>query len=238
MFIMNKEQLEALEREVKAELETMAKAEGSIHEPITDGVVDENRYLAASPRMLWILKEPWDPIKEGEAGGGWSVTKGLIPRKLTEETIGDSRLYARMAYISYSALNNYPKLEDIPKVSRDPKVGESLRAIAYINVNKAPGKTNSYKPHIERCYRRNKDILKRQIDTINPAIVIAGNILYLFYEALGLKAEDLVSEGSVEWCKKDGRLYINAYHPSYWRIGSAKYVDDLVAVIKNHWQME
>ena len=233
---MSQKTLQALEQEVNAELTRMAQAEGSPHSPITDGVVDEARYLTSSHKILWILKEPWEQLREGEAGGGWSVTKGLIPRKIAEGTIGDKGLYANMAYVSYSVFNNCRKWETIPYVSNAPEVGDSLRSIAYINVNKAPGNKTSYKPHIESCYRRNKTILKRQIDIINPDIVIAGNILYLFYAALGLKAQELVSEGSVKWCKKDGRLYINAYHPSYWRIGRAKYVDDIVAVIRNHWQ--
>ena len=50
---MNREQLEALEDEVNSELESSST---SIAEPITDGVVDFDLYLASAPKILWILK--------------------------------------------------------------------------------------------------------------------------------------------------------------------------------------
>jgi hypothetical protein len=49
---------------------------GKTH-PIHDGVADLEGYLASSPRIMWILKEPYDDFNEnGEpVGGGWSYTK-------------------------------------------------------------------------------------------------------------------------------------------------------------------
>ena len=74
-----KQRLETLECDIKAELESMAAADKALHAPITDGVVNIECYLASSPRVLWILKEPWEDLKEGEKGGGWSLTRDLIP---------------------------------------------------------------------------------------------------------------------------------------------------------------
>ena len=113
---MSKERLEALETEVNAELKKMAESEGSRHDPITDGVVDIDRYLASSPKMLWILKEPWEKLEEGEGGGGWSVTQDLIAKG----RIGNRGTYAPMAYVTYSVFNNYAPYDDIPYVTNDP----------------------------------------------------------------------------------------------------------------------
>ncbi len=235
MKTMSKAQLEALEEQVNAELKRMADSERSIHkhDPITDGVVDIERYLSSSPKMLWIWKEPWEEFDEN-GGGVWSVTQNLIPKKIAEGKIGNKGLYANMAYITYSVFNNYPNWSEIPWVTDDPSVGESLKSIAYINVNKFPGKKWSNPEHIKSCYGRNRNILKKQVATINPDVVIVGNILHLFYEDFGLKTVELISEGSVEFCSKDGCLYINAYHPSYWRISGKKYVEDIVNVIKKN----
>ena len=43
-------------------------------EPIYDGVVDAEAYLATQPKVLWILKEPYDDFDaEGmPEGGGWT----------------------------------------------------------------------------------------------------------------------------------------------------------------------
>ena len=46
-------------------------------EPIYDGVVDTEAYLAAQPKIMWILKEPYDDFDaEGmPVGGGWTMFK-------------------------------------------------------------------------------------------------------------------------------------------------------------------
>jgi hypothetical protein len=231
---MSKRQLEALEQEMKAELYAMAASEKSIHDPITDGVVDIDRYLSSSPRMLWILKEPWEALKDGEGSGGWSLTQNLIPELISERKIGGIPTYRKMAYVTYSVLNNFATYSDIPYATVDPRVGESLKSIAYINVKKFPGKTTSSAANIASYYRRNREVLKKQIATINPEIVITGNIIHLFYDDFSLRAQDLQSEGSVDfWCQ-GGRLYVNAYHPGYWGCKEQTYVDDLVAVIRSH----
>jgi hypothetical protein len=229
---MSKEQLETLENEVNAELKQMAVAERSIHDPITDGVVDIDRYLSSSPKMLWILKEPWEDLEDGEGGGGWSVTKDLVAKG----QFGDRGTYASMAYVTYSVFNNYTNYSDIPYVTKDSKVGESLKNIAYINVNKFPGKRTSSPANVEFYYRRNRNVLKRQIDTINPDIVIGGNTLHLFFDDFGLKSDEFKSEGSASFCCQDGRLYIWAYHPAQWSVKKCAYVDDIVTVIKKNRQ--
>ena len=46
-------------------------------EPIYDGLVDAEAYLASKPKVMWILKEPYDDFDaEGmPAGGGWTMFK-------------------------------------------------------------------------------------------------------------------------------------------------------------------
>lgn len=233
---MSKERLEALETEVNAELkriavaERIASPEGYIpHNPITDGVVDIDRYLSSSPKILWILKEPWENLKDGEAGGDWSVTKYLA-----EGEICNRGSWPPIAYVAYSVFHNYPKWKDIGYVTADPMVRDSLRKIAYINVKKFPGKPTSYAPDIKFHYRRNRNILKKQIDTINPDIIIGGYTLDLFFADLDLKYDAFKTEGSVSHCTKGRRLYIDAYHPSQWTVKKDVYVDDIVMVIKNY----
>lgn len=226
---MSKEQLKALESEVNAQLLEMAASNAGLkHFPITDGVVDIDQFLSSSPKILWILKEPWEKLKDGEIGGNWSLTSYLKE----DGKIGNKGSWARMAYVTYSVFNNYLKYEDIPYVTKDPKVGPSLKKIVYINVKKFPGQSTSVRSEIEFYYNRYRGLLKKQITTINPDVIIFGNILSLFLNDLDLKIEDFKSEGSVEVCRKKARLYINAYHPSYWRISGEKYVDDIVAVIR------
>jgi len=228
---MNKQLLEALESEVNAELAAVAKAEKFLHEPVTDGVVDIGRYLASSPKLLWILKEPWEDLQAGEAGGGWSVTQEIIGK----EKYGNRGVFAPMAYVAYSVFNNFPPWSEIPYATKDAKVRDALKSIAYINVKKFPGKTTSYNADIQKYYDLFKLLLKRQINTINPDVVIGGRTLPMFSTDLGLKREEFTLEGSLAFCIKNRRLYIDAYHPAQWtQVKPADYVDEIVSVIKKH----
>ncbi len=229
---MRKAQLEALELEIKTELYAMAKA--AAHDPITDGVIDIDQYLAASPKMLWILKEPWETPDEGKRGGRWSVTKELIPELIAQNRIRGNPTYRKMAYVTYSVFHDFVDYSKIKFPDEDPEVRMSLEKIAYINVSKSPGKSVSDSANIEFHYRRNRELLKKQIAAINPDIVIAGNILHLFYDDFGFSRQDLTSAGSAEFCERNGCLYVNAYHPAYWGCKEDRYVNDLVTVIKNH----
>ena len=232
----NKAQLKALEKEVKDQLYALAEADKSIHGPITDGIVDIDCYLSSSPKMLWILKEPYDE-PDGKPGGWWSVTSDLIPKLIANHQIGGSPTYRKMAYVTFSVFNNFVPYSGIHRASDDPKVGESLKNIAYINVSKFPGKSSSVSAPIESYYRRNRELLKKQVATINPDVVIAGllagNILRLFYEDFGFTHQDLQKAENAEFCRRNGRLYINAYHPAN-RYDEECYVNVLTAIIKEH----
>ncbi len=230
------DELCALETEVNKELRDQAAIERAkgLHKnwPITDGVVEKGLHLATSPKLLWILKEPWEEDIEEMGGGDWSVTKDLIPKKLREKTIVDRGLYANMAWVTFSVLNGFQTWQQLPYISNEPKVAESLLMIAYINISKYPGGKVSYPPFLKDCYRRNRAILLRQIATIAPDIIIGGNTLPLFFDDLGLSEFDFTQGAeTVKVCYKDRRLYIGAYHPAY-RGSSEKYVGDIVAAIK------
>ena len=230
---MNKEQILKQLQEVDEAFDSIKKKENRQDSPIYDGIVDIDRYLSASPKILWILKEPYDEPTGG--GGGYSITEDVLA---CGEKMTNKAPFAPIAYVTYSVFNKFLKYSEMDLVTEDPRIWEALKNIAYINVNKFPAKTTSDMEIVASHYQKNRDLLKKQIDAINPDIVIAGNILHLFYNDFNLTRQDLVSGGpgkSAEFCRKDGRLFINAYHPSY-RGSKQRYCDDLVAIIKEQWQ--
>ena len=47
--------------------------------PLPDGVFNIEGYCQSSPRIMWILKQPYDDMKEGKPyGGGWEVYGAFI----------------------------------------------------------------------------------------------------------------------------------------------------------------
>jgi len=222
-----KRELEALENDVKAELRSSAT---SIADPITDGVVDVDLYLASSPKMLWILKEPVDDVVNGvPSGGGWSMAKDI----LAVGKFGNKPPFAPIAYVAYSVFNGFKKWGDIDYVTKNPAVKAAVKHIAHININKMPALPTSGGTDFGRIYSQNRNLLLRQIYTLSPDILIFGSTIGFFLEDLGLKREEFKPIGSLKYCVKGQRLFIDAFHPSQWtQVSPIDYVDEIVATIK------
>ena len=72
----------------------------------------------------------------------------------------------------------------------------------------------SYMPNLQTCYERNKEMLLRQVEILSPNIVIGGYTLPLFFNGFGLSRSDFARVSkTVSVCHKNGRLYVDAYHP-------------------------
>ncbi len=72
--------LALLAAQASLHIQTQAHAKGLGYdpakvEPIYNGEVDAEAYLATKPKVMWILKEPYDDFDaEGmPAGGGWTM---------------------------------------------------------------------------------------------------------------------------------------------------------------------
>jgi len=84
--MMTAEELRQAQKDIQKETFLCAeecKKEGDFIEPIYDGVYDVEKYLASSPRIMWILKEPYDDFtSEGKpTGGGWAIYDCFTPEK-------------------------------------------------------------------------------------------------------------------------------------------------------------
>jgi len=205
----------------------LAKSHGEFHSPIFDGIVDQNRFLKSSPRILWILKEPWEKLQSGERGGDWSLTSLLLNGEFTN----NKGTYPPMAYVSFSVANGFMKCSEIPYLSEDPAVRDALRTLAYINVKKFPGTTISSGWDIYTYYERYKEFLHDQIEAIAPQVIIYGGTFHLFRERLRLDNFASLS-GGPEYVTKGGILHISAYHPNQRTISTERYVDGIIETIR------
>ena len=48
-------------------------------EPLPDGVADIEGYCKSSPRIMWILKQPYDDMKDGKPFGGCLLYTLTLP---------------------------------------------------------------------------------------------------------------------------------------------------------------
>jgi hypothetical protein len=206
--------------------------------PIIDGIVDLDKYIATSPKILWILKEPYDDEENGVAkGGGWHFSKDFLTKDDFYTRIGKSHpTWHPIIYVSYGILKDFTNYEEMSFIRNDLSMIKVVSQIAVINIKKLPGftRTNDFGP-IERAYRENKELLHKQIEKYNPDIIIGGSTLHLFYDYLGITQKDIQIRGSIHFVIKNGKLLIHAYHPAQTQVGREAYVDDIVNVARDFW---
>jgi hypothetical protein len=206
------ETLRAKQKEIAQKINAIKSGvEGLL--PIVDGVIDAEKYLEAKHKILWILKEPhdeWVTVKKTgqRRNGGWNLAESYA--ELTPEDINvKARLVARR--IMEATYRILPEIQ---------KPLEAFKSVACINIKKIPGGRYSDQKEIKKTYSVHKDLLKEQIETYNPDIVICGNTLpYLSMDNYFVKnnRKTFGTNPKSRYCYyalKD-RLYINTYHPAY-----------------------
>jgi hypothetical protein len=208
--------------------------------PVIDGIVDLDNYMATTPKILWILKEPYDDEENGVAtGGGWHFSRDFLTKEDFYTRMGRSRVtWHPITYVTYGILNGFIGWNEMSFIRDDRSMLDVIRKIAVINVKKLPGFTRTKDSgSIALAYQMNKALLHKQIDTYNPDIIIGGSTLHLFYDELGIRQKDIRISGSIHFAINKGKLLIHAYHPAQTQVGREAYIGDIVDVAQKFWNM-
>jgi hypothetical protein len=109
-----------------------------------------------------------------------------------------------------------------------------VRDIAIVNVQKLPSKNVSKTDFqdIVKAFNKYKDILKSQIEILNPDILICANTMQLYKELFDLTSEKINTKESITYYTKNEKLYIDAYHPAQTQVYRETYVDDIITAAK------
>jgi hypothetical protein len=189
-----------------------------------DGIINEQFYKKTFPKILWILKEPYDL---GDNDKEWNYRNDV---NISSEIYLKYKTWRNIAKVSSGIINNLT-YEEV-KFDVD-KLKESIQKIALINTSKIPaGTTSDHRwGHFEKIYNITKELLKKQIEFINADIIIGGNILYLYKDDFGLNENNFeVTEWGRCCYNVNGKLFIDAYHPGC-RYSEENYFNDIVSYI-------
>ena len=109
-----------------------------------------------------------------------------------------------------------------------------VRQVAFINSQKLPAKgfTNTNFEDLSESIAKNSDLLKKQIELLNPNVFIFGNTIGLYKSILNLGLSELQNFGSCEYIIQEKKLFISAYHPSQRSVTLDKYVNDIVTLVE------
>lgn len=213
-------------------------------EPIYDGVVDAEAYLASKPKIMWILKEPYDDLDaEGmPVGGGWTMFKDFGEGDTLAKAVNRNAALRNVTYASHAILNGIGSYAELPWITDEPAAYErTIRSIAYCNIGKMPGETSTSDAHLADLYRDWKDILFKQIDLYAPdVIIVCGTAtLQCMNQDLGLdlsKPRQTVTRGGsvVDIHSWRGRRIVWAPHPAA-RIKPEEWVDAVIEAVRQLW---
>jgi hypothetical protein len=201
---------------------------------IYDGVMNPEKYFSGTVRLAWMLKEPYD--SENGTGGGWSYFDMFSEGKdlyVEQFHKGHKSTWHPMIYISYSLHNNYPKWEEMKYIREDHSMCDIVRQVAFINAQKLPAKhyTRTYYNDLWESVSQHSEILKSQVELLNPNILIFCNTIELYKDILNLDLSRLQRAGTCQYLEKEGKLFVSAYHPSQRTVSRCQYVNDIVNVV-------
>ena len=186
---------------------------------VLDGIINVASYNLSNHKILWILKEPYgeDAFKYSDYINGFEFGKSFPTSRA---------MWEKITYVNYGILNNYQLWADFKTLYKDENVFRALHNCALINLKKNPGKTKSNHSEIRNAYQRYKDRIHEQLKFINPDIIICGgtfNFLQLPFDKVNL----IIGE-NLKGYKHDNKLFIDAYHPSYFVKKQEEYCDEII----------
>ena len=196
-------------------------------EPITDGIVDIEKYLKSKYRICWVLKEPYD---EGDGtGGGWSLTDRLAAEDFSP---GKGQTWRPMIYVTHSLLNNFIPWNKM-KEKDAAEIADALKHIALINIGKMPGFPKSNDKDLIEKYKSCKPLLHWQLKVYDPQIIIFGYTFDYFKEDLNIEDNEIKKPNdNIHYVVKNNKIYLHAYHPAQMEIPREDYVQSIINVVK------
>jgi hypothetical protein len=188
---------------------------------VRDGIIDEISFEKTSPKILFIAKEPNDPLQTS-----WDF------REIWKTEFSHSFTY-RIAEWACGIINDFKLTFD--NLWDDPNnLRGVLQKISFMNIKKIGGKGSTDFNELLYHYKLSKEYIVKEIEIINPEIIILSLSFWkeitndLFRDCHRIK-----SGYGIEMTKWKDTKIIDFYHPSAYNAPSASY-----CLLKNIYQSE
>jgi hypothetical protein len=211
---------------------------------VKDGIVDCAQYDRERLKILWVLKE---------SNGNPSDLREFLRNPQSYNKW--KRTWEPVFNISYKILKFLPNqnedlsyekvLDEIKENHIRPN--EIFQRIAAININKTPGGKKMSREKLINCYVKYRDFILRQIEIIDPDIVIFGGTFWVMWNDLKdfhspaheseykrdqIKLDDGIIKKNIKYHYNDKRIFIETYHPNQRTISKKLYYELIVSQIK------
>lgn len=216
------------------QIDTITKAQETLHDeitsvakkngfnlnklaPIYDGVSDIEAYLKSSPKIMWILKEPYDGFDEkgNPLDGGYVLMEDLKDKRDTPLKSMPSTIQ-RVIYATYGIFTEY-EYDDMWHYSK-PEMYKYLFQIAYVNLSKMPAYPTS--GDMTSKYYMWREIVLKQVELFKPDVIIFGGTFQYIKDDLEIDETNRIhteDNWKLNIYKHNNKLYIDTYHPGVRR---------------------
>ncbi|MCA9666635.1 MAG: hypothetical protein KC503_13630 [Myxococcales bacterium] len=193
---------------------------------VGDGVVDEGVYLAARPRLLFVLKEvnspgnsDWD-LRDFLAKGGRSQTWNNVTRWVE----GLRRLDSDIPWSELASIS-------------DERRKQALDTIAAVNLKKDPGGSTTKAKELISAVAQDRDLLCEQIRLYDADIIIACGSLVAgqLVSVLDLPASWPSTRRGIQHCEDESGAIVFAYSHPEARVHNSLLHYGLVDAVREVW---
>lgn len=218
------EKLNSLEKEIESFGNTMV-----------DGAIDNDIYINSKYKIAWFLKESYNQDDDGISRFYRNMFDGENLYEDFFKTVATGTWHP-IIYISYSILNGFKTWQELDDIKNKQEMCNVIKNIAIINANKHYSLTGTWTTdkNLFEGFKKFENILKNQIDLLEPNVLIFGNTFYLFKDFFEInethKITKLLEDGLLHTYFKDGKIFLDAYHPASRKKG---YVDSMINSVKN-----
>lgn len=181
---------------------------------ISDGAVNVEAYVGSKLKICYFLKEAYSKDNDED----WDLAGWLDSGAMT-------RMWSNVAEWTYGILSTTTtNIAHKPQLTNQEKTA-LLRSVSVVNVKKSNGKVQSDYDDLLSYASEDKEFLKRELEILNPDVIVCGNIsslLRLLYGATVQSKNGVSAEGLIdaEYLSKNGyafagkQIIIDYYHPA------------------------
>ena len=149
--------------------------------------------------------------------------------------------FRNIIYSTFGILNNFVRWKKIEDFRDNNELIDILQNIALINIRKLPGNARSDDRKIGKAYTAHKLLLLKQIEIINPDIIIGGGTINYLYTDLKLSKANkkkLTKLENINSCPKayfttDNKIIIETCHPAA-SVNQEVYCNNIINGVK-YW---
>lgn len=215
-----------------------------------DGIINLEIYNATQPKILWVLKEgnwgeEYFDAEEDHNEKTDEVIENIIRKYYEDDYYSNVTVYQwwrasfeNIFYISHGIIEGIYKYDDMSDIDSKANIDGKyyLNNVAFINVKKNPGGNRANPNRIAESYNRHKDFILRQIDIINPDIIINCSGVESLTSDL---ANGAIKNDERNFISTSNRLIVNAYHPMHPKFSnqSPEYVDNILSIFKDNFNV-